>query len=147
MAATLGERELDVMGVLWRDGARTVAEVRDLLPARLAYNTVLTILRNLESKGFVDHTAEGRIFRYAPAVSEHTVRRSAFSRLVDTLFRGSPGHAVAHFVENEKLSRDELQSLHRLLEERLSVTRQNRGSARSNAPAVTASQRRPRSHK
>jgi predicted transcriptional regulator len=51
----LGDRELDVMGVLWDLGSGTVTEVRDKLPADLAYTTVLTILRNLEAKGFVDH--------------------------------------------------------------------------------------------
>ena len=45
----LGDRELDVMGVLWDLGSGTVAEVRDRLPADLAYTTVLTILRNLEA--------------------------------------------------------------------------------------------------
>jgi BlaI family transcriptional regulator, penicillinase repressor len=53
----LGDRELDVMGVLWTLGSGTVAEVRDRLPVELAYTTVLTILRNLEAKEFVSHTA------------------------------------------------------------------------------------------
>lgn len=133
MDATLGERELDVMSVLWRHGGRTVAETRELLPAALAYNTVLTILRNLESKGFVDHTVEGRVFRYAPAVSEHAVRRNAFSRLVEKLFRGSPVHAVAHMVENERLSRAELESLHRLLDTRLAGKRKSGPASHASA--------------
>jgi predicted transcriptional regulator len=51
---TLGERELDVMTALWTDGPGTVAEVKERLPAALAYNTVLTILRNLEAKRLED---------------------------------------------------------------------------------------------
>ena len=120
MDATLGERELDIMGLLWRDGPGTVAEVRDRLPVPLAYNTVLTILRNLEGKGFVGHTAEGRLFRYHPAVSEQEVRGSALSRLVERLFGGSALHAVAHMVEQEALSADDLHELHQLLDRRLS---------------------------
>jgi BlaI family penicillinase repressor len=119
--ATLGERELDVMGVLWRDGPGTVADVRERLPVPLAYNTVLTILRNLEAKGFVSHTAEARLFRYHPAVSEHEVRGSALSRLVEKLFRGSALRVVAHMVEHETLSADELRKLHQLLDQRLST--------------------------
>ena len=46
----LGDRELDVMGVLWDIGSGTVAEVRDRLPATLAYTTVLTVLRTLEEQ-------------------------------------------------------------------------------------------------
>src|SRR4029078_12810500 len=53
----LGDRELDVMGVLWDLGSGTVSEVRERLPADLAYTTVLTILRNLEAKELVRHTA------------------------------------------------------------------------------------------
>ena len=119
MDATLGERELDVMGVLWRDGPGTVAEVRERLPVPLAYNTVLTILRNLEAKGFAGHTAEGRLFRYHPAVSEQAVRGSALSRLVDKLFRGSALRVVAHMVEQETLSPADLRKLHQLLDQRL----------------------------
>jgi BlaI family penicillinase repressor len=118
MDATLGERELDIMSALWRDGPGTVAEVRDRLPVKLAYNTVLTILRNLEGKGFVDHTAEGRLFRYAPAVTEHAVRRGALSRLVEKLFSGSLVQVVAHLVEDEKLTPAELKDLHGLLDAR-----------------------------
>lgn len=118
MDATLGERELDIMSALWRDGPGTVAEVRDRLPAKLAYNTVLTILRNLESKGFVGHTAEGRLFTYSPAVSEHAVRRGALSRLVERLFSGSLVNVVAHLVEDEKLTPEQLKDLHGLLDAR-----------------------------
>jgi BlaI family transcriptional regulator, penicillinase repressor len=120
MSASLGERELDVMAALWRDGPGTVQEVRERLPAPLAYNTVLTILRNLEAKAFVGHEAEGRLFRYFPAVEERAVRGSAISRIVDKLFRGSSLDVVAHMVEDESLSRDELRQLHQLIDERLS---------------------------
>ena len=78
---TLGERELDVMTALWTDGPGTVAEVKERLPVALAYNTVLTILRNLKAKRLVDHEAEGRVFRYFPLVSQEAVKGSAVSRL------------------------------------------------------------------
>ena len=119
MHPSLGERELDVMAALWREGPGTVQDVRERLPAPLAYNTVLTILRNLEAKGFVGHETEGRLFRYFPAVEERAARGNAISRLVEKLFRGSPLHAIAHMVEDERLSRDELRDLHRLIDERL----------------------------
>jgi BlaI family transcriptional regulator, penicillinase repressor len=76
----LGDRELDVMGVLWDLGSGTVAEVRDKLPADLAYTTVLTILRNLEAKGFVHHVAEGKAHRYLPQ-RDHADRRQAVPRI------------------------------------------------------------------
>ncbi|MEO8563142.1 MAG: BlaI/MecI/CopY family transcriptional regulator [bacterium] len=119
MDGSLGERELDVMATLWRDGPGTVAEVRDRLPVALAYNTVLTILRNLEAKGFVGHTAAGRLFTYHPLLEEEKVRGNALSRVVARLFNGSVAHLVAHLVEDERLSRDELRALHQALDERL----------------------------
>jgi predicted transcriptional regulator len=108
---TLGDRELDVMAVLWEIGSGTVGEVRERLPAKLAYTTVLTILRNLEAKEFVSHTEEGRAHRYAPRVAQKSARRSALSRLVDTLFAGSSEELLAHLVDDRALTADELQRL------------------------------------
>jgi len=78
----LGDRELDVMGVLWDLGSGTVSEVRERLPADLAYTTVLTILRNLEAKELVTHTTEGKAHRYVPRVARRAARRSALTRIV-----------------------------------------------------------------
>jgi predicted transcriptional regulator len=111
----LGDRELDVMGVLWELGSGTVAEVRDKLPADLAYTTVLTILRNLESKEFVSHTAEGKAHRYFPRVAQRVARRSALARVVDKLFHGSPEQLVAQLVEDEQLSASDLRRLRAML--------------------------------
>ena len=111
----LGDRELDVMGVLWDLGSGTVAEVRDRLPADLAYTTVLTILRNLEAKDLVSHTAEGKAHRYVPRVARKTARRSAIARVVDKLFHGSPEQLITQLVEDEQLSADDLRRLRALL--------------------------------
>lgn len=111
----LGDRELDVMGVLWDLGSGTVAEVRDKLPADLAYTTVLTILRNLEAKELVDHTSEGKAHRYRPRVARKTARRSALARVVDKLFHGSHGQLITQLVEDEQLSADDLKRLRALL--------------------------------
>ena len=111
----LGDRELDVMGVLWDLGSGTVTEVRDRLPADLAYTTVLTILRNLEAKSLVTHSAEGKAHRYFPKVARTAARRSALSRLVDKLFHGSPEQLIAQLVEDEQLSADDLRRLRALL--------------------------------
>lgn len=116
---SLGERELDVMTALWTAGPGTVAEVKERLPAALAYNTVLTILRNLEAKGLVDHEAEGRVFRYFPVVTQEAVKGSAVSRLVAKFFGGSPVSVVAHLLENDALGADDLKALHAHLNGRL----------------------------
>ena len=111
----LGDRELDVMGVLWDLGSGTVSEVRDRLPADLAYTTVLTILRNLEAKEFVSHSAEGKAHRYFPRVARKTARRSAIAKIVDKLFHGSAEQLVAQLVEDKELSASDLTRLRGML--------------------------------
>ena len=108
---SLGDRELDVMAVLWEIGSGTVGEVRERLPARLAYTTVLTILRNLEAKKYLSHTVEGRAHRYAPRVAQRTAQRSALSHLLSRLFHGSPELLLARLVETESLTAGELRDL------------------------------------
>jgi BlaI family transcriptional regulator, penicillinase repressor len=117
-ATTLGERELDVMTVLWADGSGTVAEVRDALDATLAYTTVLTILRNLEAKGYLRHEEEGRAHRYFPKVKQKVAQRNALRRLVDTLFVGSPEALLAQLVDEHDLSADDLRRIARKLSAR-----------------------------
>jgi BlaI family penicillinase repressor len=101
---SLGDRELDVMAVLWELGDGTVAEVREKLPADLAYTTVLTILRKLEAKGLVRHTVEGKAHRYIPRVAQKNARRSVLGRLIEKLFDGSPEQLLAHLVDDHKLT-------------------------------------------
>lgn len=108
----VGERELDVMAVLWELGSGTVTEVRDKLPVDLAYTTVLTILRNLEEKEFVSHKSEGRAHRYFPRVARDTAQKTAVSRIIDKLFQGSSEQLIAHLVDGDALSADEMKRLH-----------------------------------
>jgi BlaI family penicillinase repressor len=113
------DRELDVMSVLWERGSGTVAEVRAELPVDLAYTTVLTVLRTLEEKGYVGHEEQGRAHRYFPLVERRAAARSALSRLVDTLFRGSPELLLTQLVKDRRLDRADLRRLRRLLDARL----------------------------
>ena len=115
----LGERELDVMKVLWDRGPSTVAEVRGWLNADLAYNTVLTILRNLEAKAAVQREEEGRAHRYSALIERTAVRDKALTRVIDRLFGGRPESAMAHLVESQGLDATQLRALHALLERRL----------------------------
>jgi predicted transcriptional regulator len=104
----LGDRELDVMGVLWELGSGTVSEVRERLPVALAYTTVLTILRNLEEKAFVTHEIEGRAHRYFPRVAKTEARTTLVGRLVDKLFHGSAEQLLVHLVRDRRLSAEDL---------------------------------------
>lgn len=113
--ASLGERELDVMAVLWEIGSGTVTEVRERLETPLAYTSVLTMLRNLEAKRFVRREEEGRGHRYFPRVQQQAAQRTALSRLVAQLFQGSPQALLAQLVDQHDVSAEELQRLARQL--------------------------------
>lgn len=119
MEISFTDRELDVMGVLWDRGSATVAEVRDALPDELAYTTVLTVLRTLEEKGYVDHVGEGKAHRYRPLVARYKAGRSALTRLVRKVFRGSPEMLLTQLVSDRKLTQEELKRMRELLDERL----------------------------
>ena len=138
MRVAFTERELDVMEALWNLGSGTVAEVRGRLPDRLAYTTVLTVLRTLERKGYVGHTGEGRAHRYRPLVKRAAAGKSALRRLVDTMFQGSAQLLLAELVSNRDLDTGELHRMRRLLEERL---REERG-ARAQAQHLFFSKKR-----
>ncbi len=112
-------RELDVMSVLWRTGSGTVAEVREALQESLAYTSVLSALQTLEEKGFVRHESEGRAYRYFPTVASDTAGSSAIARIREAIFHGSASRLLAQLVSDDALSRDELEQMRRLLEDRL----------------------------
>lgn len=110
------DRELDIMAVLWERGPSTVAEVRDHLSDRLAYTTVLTILRTLEGKGHVGHEEEGRAHRYHPRVDRDRAQVSALQRLTRKLFSGSTELLLTQLVSDRHLSEEELQRMRELLD-------------------------------
>jgi predicted transcriptional regulator len=114
----LTNREADVMRVLWDHGPSVVAEVRERLTDELAYTTVLTILRTLETKGYVAHEEEGRVHRYFAAVKEQAAQRSALRHLTQKLFNGSAELLFTHLVSDHKLSPEQIRRMRKLLTEK-----------------------------
>jgi predicted transcriptional regulator len=117
MDRSLTDRELDIMNVLWDSGSGTVAEVRERLEDELAYNTVLTVIRTLETKGFLRHEGEGKAHRYFPRVKRETNAGSTLTRVLRTVFQDSPELLLTHLVRERSLSPAEIKRLRRLLDE------------------------------
>ena len=113
------DRELDIMNALWETGGATASEVQKRLEDNLAYNTVLTMLRILEEKGYLRHEEEGRAFRYIPRVARKTAKASAVKRLVRKLFDGEAKLLATELVANRALTDEDLRELRALLDERL----------------------------
>src|SRR5437867_9927575 len=116
----LGELQLRIMKVLWDRGEASVAEVLEGLGDRrnLAYTTVATMLRKMETRGLVTHRAEGRSFIYTACVAAEEVSRSMADHLVDRLFEGNLLEVVNHLLTTREVSRQELRQLEKLIAER-----------------------------
>lgn len=119
MEIVFTERESDIMAVLWERGPSTVAEVRAHLTDDLAYNTVLTMLRILEEKGYAGHEEEGRAFRYHALVAREAAAESAVRGLVRRLFGGSPSLLLTQLVRQRDVPAEELKRLRALIDARL----------------------------
>lgn len=119
-SATLTEAELRIMKVLWQRGSATVHEVLELLPDKptLAYNSVLTIIRILEKKGFVKHVKDRRAHVYTPQIAREDATRSEVRRLVSRFFGNSHELLVLNILEDESIDAHELDRLRQLLEEK-----------------------------
>jgi predicted transcriptional regulator len=118
MAISLTDREADIMQILWERGASTVAEVRDALTDELAYTTVLTILRNLQAKGYVDYKPEGRAHRFFPCIQQQAARKNAVKHLMGKLFKGSADLLLTQLVSEHKLDDEQVSRIRKILEEK-----------------------------
>ena len=118
MKISLTDREADVMQVLWDHGPSVVSDVQKELSDKLAYTTVLTVLRTLEAKGYVQHEEEGRQHRYFAAVQQQMAQKSALKHLLSKLFRDSSELLFARLVSDQKLSPDQIRRMRKLLDDK-----------------------------
>jgi BlaI family penicillinase repressor len=114
-------RELDIMAILWDNGPSTAAEVRGMLKADLAHNTVLTWLTLLEQKGYVAHTKDGRSFRFHARIPHKEAGLMMLNRLIDQVFGGSAERMLQHLVASRDVGVEELRSMQQLIEGELAV--------------------------
>jgi BlaI family transcriptional regulator, penicillinase repressor len=122
----LGELELKILNILWERGPATVREVLEALPRtpRPAYTTVLTMMRLMHEKGYLERKEMGKAHVYAARLREGQIKRGLIRNLVDNVFRGSAEAVLVRLLEEEKLSTVELARVRRLIEDR---TREEKG--------------------
>jgi BlaI family penicillinase repressor len=119
----LTRAEEQVMQVLWRRGPSYVKDVLpELAPPTPAYNTVSTIIRILEQKGFVGHEAFGRTHRYHALVGQDEYRRFSLRKLLGGYFGGSFSRLVSFFAKEEDLDAAQLEELLRHAQQASSST-------------------------
>jgi predicted transcriptional regulator len=114
----LTDAEARVMAVLWQRQTATVGDVVAALKRKrpVTYSTVQTILRILETKGYVTHDKVERAFVYRPLVDQRQARRRALRHLVSRLFDGSPSLLVLNVLEDDDIDPAEREQLKKLIE-------------------------------
>jgi predicted transcriptional regulator len=117
-SVTLTEAELRIMNVLWQRGSGTVQQVLDDLPPKvaLAYNSVLTTIRVLEKKKYVEHEKDGRAHVYAPVIERRDATRSEISNLVSRFFKDSHEQLALNILEERGIDSSELERLRKMLQ-------------------------------
>jgi predicted transcriptional regulator len=115
---TLTEAELRLMKIMWRRGESAVTDLVAAMPdgESLAYNSVLTTIRILEQKGYVEHRQEGRAFVYRPCVAEDEASRSEVKHLMSRFFGNSRERLLLSLLGDEEISAEELGRLKEAIE-------------------------------
>lgn len=109
---TLTDHELRLMNILWEKRIASVGDVVAALRApKLAYTTVMTTLRKLDEKGYVEHEKSGRAFVYRPLIERTEAATSLLDILLDRFFGSSPGALAVAMLEEGKLSKREIAAL------------------------------------
>jgi predicted transcriptional regulator len=110
---TLTEAELRLMKILWQRGESAVNDLVAAMPEDepLAYNSVLTTIRILEQKGYVEHRQEGRAFIYWPVVAEQEASRSEVKHVLTRFFGNSRERLLLTLLGDAEISREELERL------------------------------------
>lgn len=114
----LTNKEEEVMHVLWKLKQAFVKDIQQEIGVDAHYNTLSTMVRNLEDKGFVGHKAFGKTHQYFPIVAFESYKKRFITSAIDTYFGSSYKNMVSFFAESEKISADELREILTLIEKK-----------------------------
>lgn len=114
----LTRAELEVMQIVWRLRQAFLGEVvEQFSEPRPAYTTVSTVIRTLETKGFIAHHAIGKSHRYYAAISKEEYRSRFMQRVISSFFNDSPGQVLSFLAENSSLTIEQYEELRRVAQE------------------------------
>jgi BlaI family transcriptional regulator, penicillinase repressor len=116
---TLTEQELEIMKVVWGRGEATVRDVYETLLERrkIAYTTVMTMMKILEQKKYLRKSQDDRAYVYRPAKPKKQVIQGMVREFVDRVFNGSAEPLLVHLMEDRKLSSKDLEEIARMIRE------------------------------
>ena len=118
----LGRLEMQIMNVVWERGNATVHDVKDALTQGKtpAYSTILTMMRKLEQKGYLQHTVEERTYVYSATIKQEDTRSNLLGDLLSRVFEGSPTLLVNSLLDQKGISSKEIEQIKSLIQERSS---------------------------
>ncbi len=115
----LTNKEEEILQVLWALKKAFVKEIIEALPLpKPHYNTVSTLIRNMEQKGYVNYQAYGKTHQYYPVVSKEVYRKAFMNKTINTYFENSYKNVVSFFAKEEKISVEELREIIDLIEQK-----------------------------
>jgi len=115
----LTNKEEEIMHILWNLKKAFVKDVMaEIIIDKPHYNTLSTIIRNLEEKGYVSHTAYGNTHQYYPIVAKESYRKEFMNTAIENYFNSSYKNMVSFFAEEEKISAEELREILAIIEKK-----------------------------
>jgi BlaI family transcriptional regulator, penicillinase repressor len=116
---TFTEQELEIMKIVWELGSATVRDVYETLLShrKIAYTTVMTMMKIMERKKYLTRRLSGRAFVYAPAQPKKQMVRGMVREFVNRVFNGSAEPLLLHLVEDRQLSEKDLKQLAKIIRE------------------------------
>ena len=114
---TLTDQELEIMKIVWERQSTTVRDVYEALleHRRVAYTTVMTMMKILEQKGYLNRKQVERAYVYRPAQPKSRVIRGMVREFVNRVFNGSAEPLLVHLIEDRCLTPDEIEEIRRLM--------------------------------
>jgi predicted transcriptional regulator len=120
-STALTGQELEIMKVIWERERATVRDVYETLleHRKIAYTTVMTMMKILEEKKYLKKTQEDRAYVYSPAKPKNQVIRGMVREFIDRVFNGSAEPLLAHLIEDERLEKKDLEEIARMIRKEL----------------------------
>lgn len=114
----LGETEMEILHHVWELKEATVADVQERILAerKVAYTTVMTIMKNLNDKGYLKYRKDGVTYVYSAAQKPEDVQFNLIGKLIDKVFKGSPSALIQTLVKNENLTEEERADIKKLID-------------------------------
>lgn len=114
----LGESEMEILHHIWELHEATVAQIHERImkDRKVAYTTIMTTMKNLNNKGFLQYRKEGTTYVYSAAIEPESVQLNLVDKLVDKVFKGSTAALVQTLVSKENLSEEERAEIRKLID-------------------------------